>query len=375
MKRLFIYLLTVVCIVSCSSGGGVNKTTSATGKLPSGENYKNGIQAVLTYEQSSFADQNSYKKALYYLKAVISAQKDNPDAWYNLGRVLFYHRDYKTAGNALLAAINYRPDFTEAYSLLIKTYLRQGNPDMALSVAENASNKIPNNAVVRNDMAIVLLKMDNKEKAADIARDLIKKNSKFTPAYVTLGNIYYIEGKLELARLIYLKALEIGETSGDLLTNLGIISMQLNDQVEALKYLDKAAKKSPQNQYVHLNLGKYYLDAGDYENASGEFKLALKLDPRMVEALVNVGIVFAKMKMFEKAKIVYEKAISYEPSFADAYFNYGILLSDYLNEPESALSMYNQFVMLKGNSINKKHKVFTYIAELQNKNKKGAIKK
>ncbi|MFH1222855.1 MAG: tetratricopeptide repeat protein, partial [Pseudomonadota bacterium] len=293
-------------------------------------------------------------------------------------------------------AVRYRKNFVEAYLLLIKSALISDDVDLAFAVAEKALEVVPGNNMLLNSQAVVYIRSGDLDPAKNIAMDLIKKNPKFTPAYITLGNVYYLEGKYELARLVYLKAIEHSsdnkdlytcareycilnpiereDYSGELYTGLGLVSLKLGDKISAFNYLKKSTEQAPYDPFVRLNYGKFCLESGDYEAAVSEFKTALRFNPRLAEAIVDLGTTYAQIKLFNEAEELYRRAASYRPDYAETYFNYGILLWDYRSDLAGALKMFNRFVALKGDTLKQNDPVYKYIKELQQK-RQGAVKK
>ena len=373
MKKYFILLLTVTTFYSCSSGKEqlIKKTNVKT----SSDYYASAMESSRKYEASGFNDYTSYQRAVDDFQEVLFIEKLNADAWYNLGRVFFYSGDYSRAKDSLRNAIRYRKNFVEAYSMLIRTLMVEHKIDQAVSVAEKAYENVPDSEVIMNDLATVYIRLKRYDEAKAMCDTIIKKNTKFSPAYISLGNIYYIQKKYELARLVYLKAVDQGDESGELYTNIGLVSMYTEDKDSTLNYLKKGVEKAPGNPYAHLNLGNFFMLSGDYEGAVGEFDKALKFSPMMVEALVNEGAAYTELKLIDKAEELLKKAIEVDPYFAEAYFNYGILLADYRGDKAQAVSAFNKFIELKGDSISKDHRVYKYINEIKServRNKKKA---
>jgi len=286
--------------------------------------------------------------------------------------VLFYGDDYPRAKEAFKNAIGYRKNFVESYSLLVKTLMAEGKINEATAVAEKAYENIPDNEITMNDLAVVYIHVKRYDEARSICENIIKKNTRFTPAYITLGDIYYIQKKYELARLLYLKAVDQGDDSGELYTNMGLVTMHTEqDKGIALNYLRKGVEKAPSNPYTHLNLGNFFMSAGDYEGAISEFEMALRLSPVMAEAMAGEGSAYMQLRLLDKAEGLYKKAIEIDPGCAEAYFNYGILAADYRGDKNEAISLFNRFIELKGSDIGKDHRVYKYIDEIKSEGVKS----
>jgi len=372
MKKNYFFTLLLVVVAACSTGQKVTKGENTL--MTSGDYYDDAMKAADDFEKSNFLDEKSYTQALSSLEEVLSIEKLNADAWFNFGRILFYKGEYSRAKEALKNAIRYRRNFVEAYALLTKLSLAEGNMDYAFAVAEKANEVMPDNNILLNNLAVVYIKGGDLEKGLEIVDGIIKKDSKFTPAYRTAGEIYYLQGKYELSRLIYLKAIDQGNDSGELYTDLGLVALKTDDKAIAFGYLKNGVEKSPSSAYAHLNFGLFCLESGDYDTAITELKTALRFNPRLVEALVGLGTAYTKVKLFNEAENLYKKAIYYDHNFAEAYFNYGILLMDYKKDPAKALSMFKEFIAIKGNGIKEDHRVYQYIADVRQKKQK-AVKK
>lgn len=363
MKILLTLMFLLVMFGACSTDR--QEVVSSKRVATSTDYYNAAMNFARDFEASGFTDQKSYQSAIDYFQEVLFVEKLNADAWYNIGRVFFYGGDYSRARDSFRNAIRYRKNFVESYSMLVRALLVENKLDQAVSVAEKAYENVPDSEIVMNDLAVVYIRAKRYEEAKTLAETVIKKNTKFTPAYITLGNIYYLQKKYELARLVYLKAVDQGDDSGDLYTNMGLVAMYTEDKDSALNYLKKGVEKSPGNPYAHLNLGNFFMSTGDYEGAVVEFESALKFSPFMVEAIIGQGAAYMQLKLIDKAEELYKKTISINPDYPEIYFNYGILVADYRGDKSQAISFFNKFIELKGQSLDKGHRVYRYIEDIK----------
>jgi tetratricopeptide (TPR) repeat protein len=364
MKR--IYIFTLLLFFACGNSSEV-KVQQPVKTETSGDLYAKAMEYAVKFEKSGFTNERDYNKAVSGLKNVLSTDQMNPDAWFNMGRLFFYKKELLKAKDAMKNAITYRSNFVEAYSLLTKIYLFEGNTKYALSAAEKSDESVPGNSILMNNLAILYTRAGDLASAKSTAERIIKNNTKFTPAYITLGNVYYLEGKNEMARFIYLKAIDEGDDSGDVYTNLGLVSEKLGEKENALTLLKKAEEKNQGNPYIQNNVAEFYILSGDYDGAIRTLSNVLKTNPKMTEALVNLGIAYTHVKMFNEAEESYNKAMEYDPSFPETYFNYGVFLLDHRANNDKALSLFNKFIALKGKEISDKHRVYTYIGEIEQK--------
>ncbi|MBI4737655.1 MAG: tetratricopeptide repeat protein, partial [candidate division NC10 bacterium] len=74
---------------------------------------------------------------------------------------------------------------------------------------------------------------------------------------------------------------------------------------------------------VHNNLGKVYLDRGEFAQAREEFQAALRLKPDSAFAHNNLGVLLIRQGQPAEARRWLEAAIRLDPAYADAFGNLG----------------------------------------------------
>lgn len=79
----------------------------------------------------------------------------------------------------------------------------------------------------------------------------------------------------------------------------------------------------PVRVLVHNNLGKVYLDRGEFAEAGGEFRAALRLQPDYAFAHNNLGVLLIRQGRPVEARRWLESAIRLNPTYADALGNLG----------------------------------------------------
>lgn len=74
---------------------------------------------------------------------------------------------------------------------------------------------------------------------------------------------------------------------------------------------------------VHNNLGKVYLERGEFSSAREQFQAALRLKPNHAFALNNLGVLLIREGRPAEARPWIERAIRIDPTYGDAYGNLG----------------------------------------------------
>lgn len=76
-------------------------------------------------------------------------------------------------------------------------------------------------------------------------------------------------------------------------------------------------------------IGKEYLDKGDYDNAIARFQSSVDLDENVFESRYNLGVAYIAKEEFKKAIDELKIAVQINPDSPDAYYSYAVALESY----------------------------------------------
>lgn len=209
--------------------------------------FKVGVSEALYFDAE-------YKRSLEVLKGI------NPDS---LKQGLYYHslkgmnytmlKDYD---NALLAYDRILEKDTSFNNYVTLTMIGEifdlkGMTDSAIYYYELHYNYDSNSTYLLNNYAYALSKIDKDlDRALKMSEKTLKESPENSAFLDTFGWIKYKQGEIEVARDYILKAIEIGGVSAEVYEHLGDIYMQLNK-------IDKAKemyKKSLELEYERFEL-------------------------------------------------------------------------------------------------------------------------
>lgn len=128
-----------------------------------------------------------------------------------------------------------------------------GNLDQSLNMFKEASEKDPNNAVVHNNLGLVLAKKG-----------------------------LYAEAASE-----YESALEIDENCAECLNNYGMLKSMMGDTAEAKRFLEEATEVSPRYADPYFNLGVLSEKSGDIKAAVTNYKTFIELYTNKTDGMVD----------------------------------------------------------------------------------------
>ncbi len=93
--------------------------------------------------------------------------------------------------------------------------------------------------------------------------------------------------------------------------------------------------EAPDNFKAMLQMGAYYRDQGDLDQARGYFLRVLKQLPKNREAVSNLGDVYDKMGRFAEAELYFQQALTIDPGYVQVYVNLGVLQARQGRMPEA----------------------------------------
>lgn len=92
--------------------------------------------------------------------------------------------------------------------------------------------------------------------------------------------------------------------------------------------------------------GDIALNAGNTKEALSYFHNALSANPFNYFALNRLGMLYREKGQFTMAREYYQQAVAAWPGFANTYYNAGILHDLYLGEKQTAIAMYENYLVL-----------------------------
>ena len=238
-------------------------------------------------------------------------------SWANLSFALDWVKLHEEADKIDLpkavAAVQAKPDSAEAQYVLGLVYLNEHKDKEAKEVFQKILDPNPNIFEARWGVAEVLRRQHQLEKSERILDEIVKSNPEFSPAYITLAYVKYIQmdfnGSVSMALKVmnqdkdkvdlsnYVRAyLLYGGAKGAIAHFGGPLSKLINGTA-VFSNLKKAEKLQPESAAVKYGLGAFYLLApgfvgGNLLLAEGYLTKSVELDPLFANAYVRLAEVY-----------------------------------------------------------------------------------
>ncbi len=281
------------------------------------------------------------------------------------------------------------PKFDLAYNNLGVIYWKKGQSEKALGLFKKG---VENNKKVaraaRNNVAgisrnkyIKTLDINLFNEAQRSIQGVLALDSGNQAAYENLARLYYDRGirkdksYLVLANLVITQALRVlkeeSKESSDIMNISGLLMMQRNNQVDALKAFKEAVRIEAGHTQANLNIAFISIRFRDFDQAEKSLKIALKdkKQKKNIEAWLALGVAQRGLKKFKDAEKSYNKAAKLKSKDPRPEYNLGILKQEHLATTDdideagtkkyfnAAKKHYNKFLQLAGSNASYKEKV------------------
>ncbi len=177
--------------------------------------------------------------------------------------------------------------------------------------------------------------------AENSLRRFLVRNPESANGYYLLGYVLNRENRPAESLEIYTRAAKITPPTGDDLKIVALDYELLNDNSEAIRWLERAVAMEPVNKEAWYYLGRAYYTASRIPDARAAFEQVLRIEPRDARAKNNLGLIFESGGKTEDALAAYHNAIAWQkddtPSSEQPYLNLGSLLVT-LGRAEEAIS-------------------------------------
>lgn len=247
----------------------------------------------------------------------------------------------------LVAAV---PKFDLAYNNLGVLYWKKGQEEKALDLFKRGveANKLSARAARNNVAGLLRDKYVDKgdvklfDEAQTTIQGVLALDSSNKAAYENLARIYYDRGHrkdksyLVLANLVVTQGMRVlaneDKKSADLHNIQGLLLLERDDQVSALKTFKSAVEIEPNHTEANLNIGFISIRFRDYATAETAFKTALKspTEQKNLELWLALGVAQRGLKKYKDAETSYNQAVKLNAGDPRAFFNLGVLYQDHI---------------------------------------------
>lgn len=262
-------------------------------------------------------------------EALVGASPEDGAARFNLAWSRALDEDYVGARAAL--GNGPHSELPQAAMLDLQLHHHLGEFDEAGDKLTGYLERFPDYAPLQAAASVLALDMDR----GDLARACAERGGAHPDALATLGALELGEQRLDVARELFIRALDGRPQNPRANIGLGLVELAGGNSARALSYLDRGADQFGDHLGSWLAAGWGHLLAGDPKTARARFETALAQDASFGEAQGSLATIDALTGDFESARRRVEFALrldrrSYSAAFA------GIIIASAEGDREKA---------------------------------------
>ncbi|RRJ89600.1 tetratricopeptide repeat protein [Flavobacterium macacae] len=219
--------------------------------------------------------------------------------------------------------------------------------DDKLEIAERLLNELyaiePQNEEIYIQKANIYSKRDDHEKAVELLQQALKLTDDYADVYNLIGMEYLFMDSLELAKDNFIKCLEEDIEDQAALYNVVYCFEFLDQNIEAVAFLEKYIDKNPYSEIAWHQSGRLYYGLKDYENALRCFDYASMIDDEFMGAFMEKAKSLERLKRYEEAIESYNRTIELDDPTSYALLRIGKCYEKLGNKPQ-ALKFFHKTV-------------------------------
>jgi tetratricopeptide (TPR) repeat protein len=239
----------------------------------------------------------------------------------------------------------HQPAHADALNLLGSIALRNGQPDAAAAILQQAASAAPRATGPRINLGHALKAAGRLGEAIEAYRCAVRLKPRDAQAQYALGTGLLADGQYEAAEAALREATRAAPQFADAYNNLGHVLRQLGQPAEAEAAFRQALGVDPGQAEWHLNLALAVGEQHRTADAITALRDALSLAPDHVDALHAYGTLLVRTGRFEDAIGPLRRLRARQPGSPDPFAGLAQALTA-LGEVEEALALAQETVRL-----------------------------
>ena len=250
------------------------------------------------------------------------------------------------AKKAIKLGLQQHPTSINLKLFKIEILVIENNFEKANYILDELHALEPNNEEIYIQKANVLSKQDFHKEAINallVALDLSNSPEGESDLYGLIGMEYLFLDQFENALIYFQKCLEVDYTDYSALHNIMYCFDFLDQNQQAIDFLNIYLDKNPYCEVAWHQLGRQYFAIKDYKRALAAFDFAIISDDTFVGAYLEKGKVLEKQKKYNEAIENYKITLALEDPTSFALLRIGYCYEK-LGNDELAVQFFNQTV-------------------------------
>lgn len=263
-----------------------------------------------------YTDSKKYPEAVSIFKDLLAAAPKSDKILYYLGVIHQEMNDLQNSieyFNQIPSSSGLYTDSSVQMANMLST-LAQSQVEVEGKFIKFVNSKIEELKDMRVEFSVIkagYYEAEGKYKEAMEAMMVIQDEKNFSNQHkYYLANLYEKEKRYEESTALVMGILEKEPKNAHAWNFLGYSLLVRGEELEkAYDYIQKALKINPEDGYIRDSLGWYYFKKGQTSKALKELELAFKKVPDDIEIIKHLAFVHRELKNYKRAKIYFESAL------------------------------------------------------------------
>lgn len=264
--------------------------------------------------------------ALACFKRSLEKSAQNPQAYFELGSILYERNQLPAARDALLNAVRQDARKPEYSSKLASVYLAMNDPDAAIESLNKVESQGPEMPMIyytlsrayrsKGDADRAGAYLKQFEQATSAARDR-EASTREAQGPVAQGQRQLEQGNPSAARALFEQALKVDADQWVPNANLAEMDLNAGNAPHAYPYLRKLEQIDPDSAVGNFLFARYWFAQKDYERARVYAEKVKLTRPGNSELRALLGDIYLELGEKQKAVAEYEEAMRLAPGRID----------------------------------------------------------
>ncbi|MFH0954300.1 MAG: tetratricopeptide repeat protein [Verrucomicrobiota bacterium] len=269
--------------------------------------------------------------------------------YYGLGLIDERKRNFSGSLSNYQKALTFDPENEELHLRVAIGFLQQKRQAEAVELLESLARRHPRSEKALFSLGLIYRATSQPEKMEEIYRQLNKLNPARSEPYIELASLYVRSGKEKEALALLERAKGRVTNPADVLRTLGSLYLQraltspTNDEAQknrraALRALEAAAQKAPDNVNVLFQLGDLYIQDRQLNKAIECFRTIEEKNPNNLQVKQKLAMSFLALGDKKKAVDALEELAEDQPGNPRIYYYLGELYNDQGDQERALLN-------------------------------------
>lgn len=271
--------------------------------------------------------------------AFVSAQNAARES-FDRARMLQDRQDWYGAAESYQEALQYNPDYGEAWLGLAQCTYETGEYSLTLTYLDSAAQYAKDNTTILNLRGFALIGLGRTDEADAVFREVLAMYPNDVDARFGLAELDIFYGRISGAEQLYQDALKRQTTNRRALLSLALVSEELGKLDAARIYIDQALRYHSGEAEVHYLAAYLSAKEGNLSEAERRARAAVQLDGNNDEAYELLANILFTSGRYQDVIDICDFRINRDRSAASAWYLKGLCL-EMQGDYEGAMSAYS----------------------------------